>query len=164
MAVVLDFDLCTGCGRCVGVCPAGAIVLDELLKKAVIDDKVCIDCGICIESCKKGALSFSVVDTQKAAYAGAGSRVNCGMERQAKFFDLRTGRGKGFFNGKNSPGSGGSRNRSSGRGCKGSGSGTGSGVSGKCICPSCGRSMPHEAGVPCAGIQCPGCGASMIRS
>lgn len=164
MAVILDFDLCTGCGRCVGVCPAGAIAVNDILKKAVINDILCIDCGICIESCKKGALSFSVIDTQKGVYAGAVSRGNSGMERQSKFFDLRTGRGKGLFNGMNSSGAGAGRNRLSVRGCKGSGSGFGSGVSGNCICPSCGRSMPHEAGSPCAGIQCPVCGVSMIRS
>ncbi len=163
MTVVLDSEICTGCGRCVSVCPAGAITIDELKKKAVIDDMLCIDCGICIESCKRGALSFSGNDHQKAAYAGAGISGNSGMMKQDKFVDLRRDRGKGLMNGENSPGSGGGRNRSSGRGCKGTGSGIGSGISGKCICPACGRSIPHETGIPCAGIQCPGCGVSMIR-
>jgi len=32
-----------------------------------------------------------------------------------------------------------------------------------CICPNCGRRLPHQAGIPCNSINCPACGARMVR-
>lgn len=37
------------------------------------------------------------------------------------------------------------------------------GPGGNCICPSCGKTVPHQAGVPCYQQKCPKCGASMVR-
>jgi len=37
------------------------------------------------------------------------------------------------------------------------------GPSGFCVCPQCGRRVPHERGVPCFEQKCPGCGAAMTR-
>jgi hypothetical protein len=34
---------------------------------------------------------------------------------------------------------------------------------GECVCPECGRSMPHRWGVPCREHKCPECGTGMIR-
>lgn len=39
----------------------------------------------------------------------------------------------------------------------------GAGPGGNCICPACGTKVPHAAGVPCASMNCPKCGARMIR-
>ncbi len=39
----------------------------------------------------------------------------------------------------------------------------GAGSAGNCLCPSCGLKVPHQAGVPCASINCPECGFRMIR-
>lgn len=51
-AVVLDNDLCSGCGTCVGVCPAEALVIDSLSShKPVIDEAKCTNCGLCYEVC-----------------------------------------------------------------------------------------------------------------
>ncbi len=46
---------CTGCGRCVRICPAGAVVLDAG-GKAVIDGKRCIRCFCCQEVCPESAI------------------------------------------------------------------------------------------------------------
>jgi len=58
-----------------------------------------------------------------------------------------------------------------GRGMGGGGSGRGrmggtrpgAGPAGECVCPSCGATAPHQAGVPCYQIECPNCGTSMVR-
>ena len=48
----------------------------------------------------------------------------------------------------------------SGRGRMG---GFSAGVGGTCVCPSCGKAIEHQRGVPCNQIKCPACGASMTR-
>ena len=45
---------CTGCGECVKVCPAGAIVIKN--KKSVIDGLKCIGCASCIAACPVGVI------------------------------------------------------------------------------------------------------------
>ncbi|MFP4395344.1 MAG: hypothetical protein ACLFTI_08785 [Anaerolineales bacterium] len=39
----------------------------------------------------------------------------------------------------------------------------GSGPGGACVCPSCGHRQPHQRGVPCYSVQCPKCGADMVK-
>jgi hypothetical protein len=35
---------------------------------------------------------------------------------------------------------------------------------GECLCPSCGKTIPHQLGLPCTQINCPNCGSSMVRN
>jgi hypothetical protein len=37
------------------------------------------------------------------------------------------------------------------------------GPGGNCICPKCGRTQPHQRGVPCQDEQCPACGVKLLR-
>jgi len=55
-------------------------------------------------------------------------------------------------------------------GGKGSGGGSGSwetrpgsGPGGECICPVCGKVLPHRRTIPCKTVECPDCGATMNR-
>lgn len=48
--------ICTGCGRCVKNCPAGAISLEN--GKAKIDYQKCLGCGLCISICPLGAIEI----------------------------------------------------------------------------------------------------------
>ncbi|MCI8423423.1 MAG: 4Fe-4S binding protein [Lawsonibacter sp.] len=43
--MVVDQDLCIGCGKCVPYCPVRAISIVQ--KKAVIDQEICVECGTC---------------------------------------------------------------------------------------------------------------------
>lgn len=38
------------------------------------------------------------------------------------------------------------------------------GPAGNCLCPVCGHQQPHERGAPCVTLQCPKCGAAMVRA
>ena len=56
------------------------------------------------------------------------------------------------------PGTG--QGRGQGRGRMG---GQSAGPGGQCVCPKCGKKVPHKAGVPCYDVKCPECDTSMVR-
>lgn len=49
-----------------------------------------------------------------------------------------------------------------GRGGKGKGTGRGSQSVKSCVCPNCGKKIPHEQGKPCNQIQCPDCKVTLV--
>jgi len=58
------------------------------------------------------------------------------------------------------PGTGRGKGRGGGRGRQG---GFAAGLGGDCICPKCGKTVPHQRGVPCMQVVCPACGMAMTR-
>ena len=58
------------------------------------------------------------------------------------------------------PGTGRGKGRGSGRGRQG---GFAAGPGGECVCPKCGKTVPHKRGVPCTQVVCPDCGTAMAR-
>jgi ferredoxin len=54
----LDRERCTGCGRCVEVCPHAVFSMKD--SKAMIDDlDRCMECGACAMNCAFGAISVN---------------------------------------------------------------------------------------------------------
>jgi uncharacterized protein (DUF362 family)/Pyruvate/2-oxoacid:ferredoxin oxidoreductase delta subunit len=51
---VISPEVCTGCGECCNVCPAGAIDMDR--RKAVVNHRLCVSCLCCHEACPAGAV------------------------------------------------------------------------------------------------------------
>ncbi len=40
---------------------------------------------------------------------------------------------------------------------------TGGGPGGICVCPQCGKTLPHQRGIPCTQLLCPSCRHTLIR-
>ncbi len=52
---VIDHQICTGCGRCVKVCPVEAL---ELGAKAQLNQEICLGCGVCVRNCPSNAIAL----------------------------------------------------------------------------------------------------------
>ncbi|MFC1509236.1 4Fe-4S binding protein [Candidatus Omnitrophota bacterium] len=55
MVAIVEADQCVGCGICEGVCPEGAISVDEI---AEVDREKCTGCGTCIDECPQEGISL----------------------------------------------------------------------------------------------------------
>lgn len=53
--VNLQQDRCTGCGRCLEVCPRGVFVMEER-KARIVERDNCIECGACAKNCEFDAI------------------------------------------------------------------------------------------------------------
>jgi F420-non-reducing hydrogenase iron-sulfur subunit len=60
---VVDANLCTGCGTCIGLCPYGAIKAEsqktKVLFVANVDAGLCQGCGICVAGCPSRAIDMA---------------------------------------------------------------------------------------------------------
>jgi len=60
----VDLEKCTGCGKCIKICPVQAISLeigDKLGKHrswAVLDEGLCLGCGVCASACPNSGVTF----------------------------------------------------------------------------------------------------------
>jgi len=48
-------EICTGCGRCIDVCPMEAISIEN--EKAFIHEDICGNCRVCVSECPIEAIS-----------------------------------------------------------------------------------------------------------
>jgi len=61
MAIFIDYDLCTGCKRCVKICPYNGVEVKD--GKAVLNDR-CTSCGACIDTCPENAISSDISEKE----------------------------------------------------------------------------------------------------
>lgn len=62
----IDAEHCTGCGRCVSVCPKETLSLEN--GKAVVSGSESMHCDHCAAICPEGAVRVDAIDTDLAAY------------------------------------------------------------------------------------------------
>ena len=78
-------EKCTGCGRCVEVCPQGVFEMRE--KRAVVTDRdLCMECGACAKNCDFGAITVNAGVGCAAAIINAmltGGEPTCGCSGDA---------------------------------------------------------------------------------
>lgn len=58
---VIDGERCTGCGACMGTCPAKCLTVDvdEEASVPVVDAGQCVRCGLCVMACEEEAVSLT---------------------------------------------------------------------------------------------------------
>ena len=62
--LLIDRDLCIGCGKCVDICPFFALLLENGI--AVVND-ACTACGACLDSCPVDALTLPTLNAAPSA-------------------------------------------------------------------------------------------------
>lgn len=62
---VVNEETCTGCGKCITVCPVEAMGLVSTndphkpkAKKAQVNEELCLGCGVCVRSCSHESISL----------------------------------------------------------------------------------------------------------
>jgi ferredoxin len=75
-------ELCSGCGKCVSVCPVEAMTLVSAndphhpnRKKARLNEDVCLGCGVCVRSCPQNGVSLVPRKTQVITPVNSTHRV-----------------------------------------------------------------------------------------
>jgi len=89
-------ESCTGCGKCVKVCPIDAIKLvdyraprtDNIRKKAVIDEEICLGCGVCVRNCSKKSLYLAARENRIITPANSVHRIVLQAIEKGQFAEL----------------------------------------------------------------------------
>lgn len=58
MSIKIDQDRCTGCGKCLEVCPGSLLSKNEDTKAYIRYPRDCWGCTACLKECLAGAISY----------------------------------------------------------------------------------------------------------
>lgn len=56
VGIQIDKERCSGCGRCMDICPGDLIYLDKDQKSQMRNAADCWDCMACVKTCPAGAI------------------------------------------------------------------------------------------------------------
>lgn len=76
MSIVIHKEKCTGCRKCLAVCPGSLIKSDMNHKSYIKFPKDCWGCSSCLKECRFGAISFYL----GADIGGMGSKLTTSIE------------------------------------------------------------------------------------
>ncbi len=76
MSIVINHDKCTGCRKCLLVCPGSLIKLTGDKKSFIKYPEDCWGCSSCLKECRFGAISFYL----GADIGGMGSKLITNIE------------------------------------------------------------------------------------
>jgi ferredoxin-type protein NapH len=68
-SIAIDREKCSGCKRCIKVCPVFS--MDETSLQKGKPEVTCIKCGKCIDNCPKGAVSYQIKGTRLGLHTQA---------------------------------------------------------------------------------------------
>jgi ferredoxin len=92
---VVDEGACTGCGKCVTLCPVEAMTLVSACdphkparKKAKLDSGQCLGCGVCVNGCAPGALKMQTREHRVITPVNSVHRVVLMAIERGKFQNL----------------------------------------------------------------------------
>jgi ferredoxin len=80
VTLAVNAEACTGCGRCIEVCPRSVLEIRDR-RVLVIDRDACMECGACARNCAFGAISVKAgVGCAEAIINGllSGTEPTCG--------------------------------------------------------------------------------------
>jgi len=55
---LVDWELCSGCKKCIQQCQFGAIRYSTAMKRSTIEMRQCYGCGVCRAVCERGAITL----------------------------------------------------------------------------------------------------------
>lgn len=58
--VVFNSERCIHCGLCVGLCPAGAFMMDRVTFEVSFQEDKCLACGLCLKACPVRAMEVEI--------------------------------------------------------------------------------------------------------
>ena len=90
MSIIIHKDKCTGCRKCLNVCPGSLIKLSTDKKSYMKYPKDCWGCSSCIKECNEEAISLYL----GADIGGRGSRLSVKYEGDIIHWNIEDHQGK----------------------------------------------------------------------
>jgi NAD-dependent dihydropyrimidine dehydrogenase PreA subunit len=90
MSITINQDKCTGCRKCLAVCPGSLIKVSDTKKAFMKYPKDCWGCTSCLKECSFGAISFYL----GADIGGRGSKLTTAIEEDIVHWQIEDTNGE----------------------------------------------------------------------